>query len=139
MTPVCQILTFALKMASFNCENLQTSHDEVNSLCEENDIVCLQKSWLAKNELNLLSNINIDFLGNGILSIDDENRINTSRPFGGTGIMWRKHLNVYSVFKTYDCDRIIGLEINCTPFSLLILCIYLPFDGSENVTNCRWI
>ena len=85
------------------------------------DIVCLQETWLAMNELNLLSNTNIDFIGNGISSIDDENRINTCRPFGGTGIMWRKHLNAYSVFKTYDCDRIIGLEINCTSFALLIL------------------
>ena len=129
---VCQILTFALKICYFNCKNLQTSHDEVNSLCEENDIVCLQETWLANNELNVVSNTNIGFFGNGISSIDDENRINTGRPFGGTGIMWRKHLNTYSAFKTYDCDRIIGLEINCTSFSLLILCIYLPFDSSEN-------
>ena len=111
---------------------MQTSHDEVNSLCEDNDIVCLQETWLAKNELILLSNTNIDFISNGISSIDDENRINTGRPFGGTGIMWRKHLNTYSAFKTYDCDRIIGLKINCTFFSLLILCIYLPYDSSEN-------
>ena len=60
---------------------------KVNSLCEENDIVCLQETWLAKNEINLLSNTNIDFFGNGITFIDDKNRINTGRPFGGTGIM----------------------------------------------------
>ena len=65
-------------------------------------------------------------------SIDDENRINTGRPFGGTGTMWRKHLNTYFAFKTYDCDRIISLENNSNSFSLLILCIYLPFDSSEN-------
>ena len=46
--------------------------------------------------------------------------------------MWKKHLNTYCAFKTYDCDRIVDLEINRTSFSLLILCIYLPFDSSEN-------
>ena len=80
----------------------------------------------------LLSNSNVDYIGNGISSIDDANRINTGRPFGGVGIMWRKHLNTYCTFKEYACDRIVGLEINCNSFSLLILCIYLPFDSSEN-------
>ena len=36
---------------------------------------------VAKNELCLLSNSNIDYMGNGISSIDDANRINTGRPF----------------------------------------------------------
>ena len=80
----------------------------------------------------LLSNSNIDYIGNGISSIDDANRINTGRPFGGVGIMWRKYLNTYCTIKEYACDRIVGLEINCNSFSLLILCIYLPFDSSEN-------
>ena len=80
----------------------------------------------------LLSNTNIDYIGNGISSIDDANQINTGRPFGGIGIMWRKHLNTYCTFKEYACDRIVRLEINCNSFSLLILCIYLPFDSSEN-------
>ena len=87
---------------------------------------------MAKNELCLLSNTNIDYIGNGISSIDDANRKNTGRPFGGVGIIWRKHLNTYCTLKEYACYRIVGLEINCNSFSLLILCIYLPFDSSEN-------
>ena len=68
---------------------MQTSHGEVNSLSEENDIVCRQETWQAKNELIFLSNTKLDFIGahNVISSIDDDNRINTGRPFGGTGIM----------------------------------------------------
>ena len=94
---------------TFVCTVMIGSYDEVNSLCEEQDIVCLQKTWLAKNELCLLSNSNIDYIGNGISSIDDANQINTGRPFGGVGIMWRKHLNTYCTFKKYACDRIVGL------------------------------
>ena len=30
------------------------------------------------------------------------------------------------------CDRIIGLEIDTDNFSILVLCVYLPFDSSEN-------
>ena len=64
------------QISSFNCKNLQTSHGELYSFCEEHDIVCLQETWLAKNELSLLSNINDDFIGNEIPSIDDESQIN---------------------------------------------------------------
>ena len=111
---------------------MQTSHGELHSLCEEHDIVCLQETWLAKNELPLLSNINNNFIGNGISSIDDESQINVGRPFGGVGIMWRKQLNTCCKFKTYDCNRIIGLEIDTDNFSILVLCVYLPFDSSDN-------
>ena len=89
------MLTFALKI------------DELHRLCEENDVVCLQETWLATNELFLLSNINNSFMGNGISSIDDEAKINVGRPFGRIGIMWRKHLNTCCTFRTYDCDSIL--------------------------------
>ena len=64
--------------------------------------------------------------------IDDEAKINVGRPFGGVGIMWRKHLNTCCTFRTYDCDRIVGLEINGSSISVLVLCAYLPFDCPEN-------
>ena len=121
-----------MKISSFNCKNLQTSHDELHSLREENDVVCLQETWLAKNEWFLLSNTNNSFMGNGISSIDDEAKINMGKPFGEVGIMWRKHLNTCCTFKTYDCDRIIGLEINGSSISVLVLCAYLPFDCPDN-------
>ena len=71
-------------------------------------------------------------MGNGLSSIDDEANINVGRPFGGVGIMWRKHLNTCCTFRTYDCDRIVGLEINGSSISVLVLCAYLPFDCPEN-------
>ena len=43
---------------------MKTSHDELYALCEAHDIVILQETWLAKNELSLLSNTHCDFIGN---------------------------------------------------------------------------
>ena len=63
-------------------------------------------------------------MGNGISSIDDEAKINVGRPFGGVGIMWRKHLNTCCTFRTYDCDSIVGMEINGSSISVLVLCAY---------------
>ena len=44
-----------------------SSHDELYAPCEAHDIVILQETWLAKNELSLLSNTHCDFIGNGTL------------------------------------------------------------------------
>ena len=111
---------------------MKTLHDELYALCEAHDIVILQETWLAKNELSLLSNTHCDFIGNGVSSIDDELKINSGRPHGGIGIMWRKNMNKHCTFKTYNCNRIVGLEINCGPFKALFLCVYMPCDSSEN-------
>ena len=46
--------------------------------------------------------------------------------------MWRKTLNKHCTFKTYDCNRIAGLELNCDSFKALFLCVYMPCDSSDN-------
>ena len=96
------------------------------------NIVILQETRLAKNELSLLSNTHCDFIGNGVSSIDDELKLNSGRPHGGIGIMWRKHMNKHCTFKTYNCNSIAGFEINCGSFKALFLCVYMPCDSSEN-------
>ena len=112
---------------------MKTSYDELYALCEAHDIVILQETWLAKNELSLLSNTHCDFIGNGVSSIGDELKLNNGRPLCGIGIMWRKHMNKYCTFKTYYCNRNAGLEINCGSFNkALFLCVYTPCDSSEN-------
>ena len=67
-----------------------------------------------------------------VSSIDDELKLNSGRPPGGIGIMWRKHMNKHCTFKTYNCNRITGLEINCGSFKALFLCVCVPCDSSEN-------
>ncbi len=104
----------------------------MHDLCDINDIVCVQETWLAKDQLSVLSNTHNDLIGNGVSAINDELGIHVGRPFGGIGIMWRKTINKYCTFKTYECDRIIGLEFNCDSFSALFLCVYMPYDCSDN-------
>ena len=66
------------------------------------------------------------------LQLDDEVKINVDRSFCGVGMMWRKFLNTCRTFRTYDSDRIVGLEINGSSISVLVLCPYLPFDCPDN-------
>ena len=95
---------------------MKTSYDELYALCEAHDIVILQETWLAKNELSLLSNTHCDFIGNGVSSIDDELKLNSGRPHGGIGILWRKHMNkhctVVTVFIAHFSRVIHSAEID---------------------------
>ena len=76
---------------------MKTLYNELYALCGAHDIVILQETWLAKRELSLFSHC--DFIGNGVSSIDDELKLNSGRPHGGIGIMWRKHMNIHCTFK----------------------------------------
>ena len=62
----------------------------------------------------------------------DEEQIHTGRPFGGVAVLWRKTLNKYCSIITYDCDRILRLQFTCATFTELFLCVYLPYDCSNN-------
>ena len=60
-------------------------------------------------------------------------KINSGRPHGGIWIMWRKYMNKHEqTFKAYNCNRIVGLGINCCSFKAWFLCVYMPCDNSEN-------
>ena len=47
-----------LKVVSFNCKGLSSSLEEIKILCKIFDIILLQNTWLAKQNLNFLNSIN---------------------------------------------------------------------------------
>ena len=49
--------------------------------------------------------------------------------------MWLKTLKKHCTFKTYDCKRIAGLELNCDSFKVLFLCVYMPCGSSGNYND----
>ena len=121
-----------VRISSYNCKNIKTSHAELCALCETHAIVFQQETWLAKNELSLLSNTHCDFIVNGVSSIVDELKLNSGRANGDIRILSRKNMNKHCSFKTYTCIRIVGIEINCGRFNALFLCVYMPCHSSEN-------
>ena len=55
--------------------------------------------------------------------------------YRGTAILWRKTFTKHCFIKTYDSDRIIGIELICNFFTALFLCVYLPYDFSNNLDD----
>ena len=44
----------------------------------------------------------------------------------------KKTLNKYCSIINYDCDRILGLQFTCGSFTAHFLCVYLPYECSDN-------
>ena len=49
-------------IVSFNCRGLSSSLLEIQELCKSHDVILLQETWLAKQQLHSLSSIHDDFL-----------------------------------------------------------------------------
>ena len=71
--------------------------------------------------------------------MNEEEHILTGRPFGGTAILWRKSFTKHWSIKTYDSDRIIGIEHVCNFFTSLFLYVYLPYDCSDNLDDYYYV
>ena len=99
-------------LCSFNCEGIKSSIESIKCLCVNNDFILLQEHWLYKDELSLLRNLHEDFDGFGISAMTSDDKLISGRPYGGTGILWRKSLDKACDIVTYEDDpRIIGVEI----------------------------
>ena len=81
-----------LQLYSFNCHSLKNSISELQVICEDNDIVLLQETWLAKFELQMLHEVHEGFFGLGVSSFDSTVGLLSGRPFGGLAILWKRAL-----------------------------------------------
>ena len=122
-----------LNVVSYNCRGINLeSKGIINSLCQTNDIVLLQETWLTTPNLYKLKNINCNFDANGIPGDECLDDFTAGRPNKGLGFLWNKKLSNNIVYKKYDSDRIIGLEIKGACHKLLLLNVYLPYESTEN-------
>ena len=112
----------SLRLQSFNCKNLKSSLPEIKSLCHNSDIVLLQETWLAPNDL-MLNEIHPDFYGKGVSAIEIESSVLRGRAYGGIAILWRKALSSISSPLLFDDTRIMGIEIR-THVKVVIQCLY---------------
>ena len=87
-----------MRIASYNSRGLRIGHSDadkarntnVNLLLEECDILCLQETWLPKQDLDKLNVLNKDFHGAGESTTDLSTKIVRGRIPGGVAILWNK-------------------------------------------------
>jgi exonuclease III len=120
-----------LRVCSFNCRSVKSSINEIQSLCDSNDIVCLQEHWLLPNELNVLSNIHIEFLAAGTSAVDISKELLVGRPYGGTAILYRNTISEYiTVLDTKD-SRLTGIMVQSLLGPILLLNVYMPTNNGD--------
>jgi len=76
------------------------------------DFLLVQEHWLLPNEINFLSNLHKEFLAVGHSSVDVSQGILTGRPYGGTGILFRKTLSKFiSILDTHSAFSALTLLV----------------------------
>ena len=123
-----------LRICSFNCHSLKSSLHEVSVICENNDLVFLQETWLAKFELPMLNSIHQSFLGLGTTAFDSSSALLLGRPYGGVAILWRKALQPAIKVKIVD-ERIMHVDIMSNTSTVSLVNVYLPADYRDQYSH----
>ena len=117
-----------LKLVSYNCRGWRSGSDYVKFLLQFCDLCFIQEHWLYRDHLEAL-NISEDFLSVGVSGMDSS-EILLGRPFGGSGILYRKSLSsfVWRIFTSsqHICALSLTLVNSCdnSPFIFfLFVCI----------------
>ena len=121
-----------LKVTSFNCNSFKSSIDAVQMLCKDNDILLLQETWLLENEIGMLNNVDDQFYGKGISSVDLSGAFLMGRPFGGLAFLYKKRLSPHVKIVDYADKRIFGLEVTSGSLKMLIVNVYFPYECHNN-------
>ena len=116
-----------IKVCSFNCNSLKNSITEVRELCDKNDVIFLQETWLSNFELFMLNNIHNNFLGLGVSAFDSSSALLSGRPFGGVAILWKRSLQC-NLKVTIISERIMEVDILTHLGVVSLLNVYLPTD-----------
>ena len=90
--------------------------------------VFIQEHWLLPTELDTLNHMHRDFYGVGHSAVDVSKDILVGRPYGGTGILYRKYVaHCVSTVDTYD-SRITAVTFNAVVGQISMMSVYIPTD-----------
>ena len=87
-----QVATYNCRGLSFN--NKQLDRIEINNLLDSHDLICLQETWLSKNECKNINSYRSDFRGVANSPNDDTGRMLAGRAGRkeGVAILWNVKL-----------------------------------------------
>jgi len=128
----------SLRLCSFNCRSLKSSLYEIRQLCADHDLICVQEHWLLPFELNMLSDIHEDFNGFGLSAVDiSSNVLIVGQLYGGTAVLYRKHLAHSISVVNNDKSRITAVLVLSDKDPILCANVYMPtyYGDSDSLEN----
>ena len=127
-----------LKVVSYNCHGLKIGKNcfydrlEVEKLLTDNDIVCLQETWLSKQQEGDLKCMNNKCNDVANSPNDDACGVIVGRRKEGVAILWNTKFDRYITPQKYDYDWVVSIEISHDHKKMYIFNVYLPCDNREN-------
>ena len=130
-----------MRVVSYNSRGLRVGHTAadqakrlvVDALLNSSDVLCIQESWLAKQDLDKLNSLHPNFHGAGESTTDLSTSIVRGRIAGGVAILWNlKYDSMVNVLRL-NVDWAIGLEFNCNGNNFIILNVYTPYQSYDHV------
>ena len=104
----------------------------IMSLFDKYDIVCVQETWYAYQDLYILHNLHTECRGTGVSTTEYNDGLVQGHPPGGVAIFWRKRLD--NIIKTIDthCNWCTAVEISTGSNYIVLISVYLPYQCPEN-------
>ena len=101
-------------------------------LAERCDVLCVQETWLTKQDLGGLSSLHPDYVGAGEATTNLNDGLVRGRVPGGVAILWRAcHGHLISELRL-GVDWAIGIEYRSADQHFYIINIYAPYECSDN-------
>ena len=129
-----------ISVVSYNARGLRVGHSEsdkscrviVDKLFERHDILCIQETFLPKQDLERLNMIHGDFHGVGESTTDLCEKVIRGRIPGGVAILWNKKYDQLVNIIRLGVDWAIGVELSCNDKKFIILNVYMPYECTQN-------
>ena len=130
-----------LSVISYNCDGFKTSSDYVKQLLNtyKPDFLFLQETWLLDNQINLLGDLNDNYLFSGVSGCEPDKMLK-GRPYGGVAILWTNNIAQHIMPIHTHSKRITGCKYMCGNEIILFLTVYMPCDNqSITVINDEYV
>ena len=132
-----------LKIASYNCRGFPKMPAKLNVkptvnllLNDESiDIICMQETFLSKQDLGCLNVIHKDYQGIGTSTMDTRDGLIKGHPSGGVAILYRTNQAKNITPLHFNLDWVIGVSLNCNNSKHIILCVYMKTASGGHGDN----
>ena len=129
-----------VKVASYNCRGFPKTGTKlavkptINSLLQDKslNIICLQETFLSKQNLYCLNTIHSDFQGIGVSTTDDSEKLNTGHPPGGVAILYRVKNSKCITPMFFNLDWVVGICISIGNKKHVIISVYMKTASGDH-------
>jgi exonuclease III len=130
-----------MRIITYNCcgLNLQQRPTLQKILTANNDIICLQETWLTKQDLGLLNTLHKNYHGTGKSTTDSSDGPILGHPPGGVAILWREKLDAHVEVLDLQHDWLCGISIRCQSKVFVIVCVYMPHYVNSGEQEDRYL